>query len=788
MLFHIDPLRLWVHKVLPVVYDDSLSYYEVLAKVTKKLNEVIDLTEEQNQYIEEFSTNLTNAINNWEDGMEREWSSYKSGLNDEWGAFQRNTEQYIENWKNMAENDIEDAIAAGINQFVSYFSGLTQTAVDAAEEAMRAAETAAQDAVDAVMPTLESEFDERYAWKTAVGSPLVATTAAGMTDTTKVYVYVGSETGYVSGDWYYYDGTAWQDGGVYNSAAVVTDTTLSEAGVPADAKATGDEINRINNKITNVENLAPNIANGDFIWVTGGTWSGGTGAQLSWDTSSTRRNRYNTRPVVLLGDNVYTLAVNEGYHISYRKVDDDNTVVTDSGWITTSLRFTADASYHYAITGGKADDSACTEEEFNSNVFVYRETKLSLVDSQLNDINTNLYTINNLEGIDITESIEFVKGKQWTGDSGDPLGSATTSTYKNRISNATPTDFGSSQYRVTVAEGFRISYRTVDENNIVVADSGWKTTDFILDANPAYTYALSGGKTDNTTTSVTEFATNIRFIKYTPLTALNGEVKSKNNTVDFVSAVANVKAVNHRGYNTVAPENTIPAFKLSRKMGFKYIETDVRFTSDNVPVLLHDATINRTARNADGSALDSTVSIANITYEEALTYDFGIWKSLEYAGTRIPTLAELMKLCRDNGLTPRVELNVLTVANAITMFNVINSYGMARKVEYNCNNIEVAQKFLELEPQATIVYGMNSYSEATVNSLASLKTNFNTIIINMLTSGLSTACIEKCKETRIELETWNVNDVAVIRNLDPFVSGVTSDSLNASMILYEDTL
>ena len=40
-----------------------------------------------------------------------------------------------------------------------------------------------------------------------------------MTDQTKVYVYVGSESGMSSGHWYYYNGTAWADGGVYNSIA-----------------------------------------------------------------------------------------------------------------------------------------------------------------------------------------------------------------------------------------------------------------------------------------------------------------------------------------------------------------------------------------------------------------------------------------------------------------------------------------------------------------------------------------------------------------------------------------
>ena len=80
----------------------------------------------------------------------------------------------------------------------------------------------------------------------AVGTPLVASTAAQMVDTSKIYVYTGSETGYTAGNWYYWDGSDWVSGGVYNSTAFTTDTTLTVAGAAADAKATGDKITEFN--------------------------------------------------------------------------------------------------------------------------------------------------------------------------------------------------------------------------------------------------------------------------------------------------------------------------------------------------------------------------------------------------------------------------------------------------------------------------------------------------------------------------------------------------------------
>lgn len=99
------------------------------------------------------------------------------------------------------------------------------------------------------------------------GAPQKAATASAMTDTSKVYVYTGSESGYNNGDWYYYDETleAWTSGGVYNSQGIETDKTLLVEGAPADAKATGDVVGDLETQVNTVVGNSDDITSTDTI-------------------------------------------------------------------------------------------------------------------------------------------------------------------------------------------------------------------------------------------------------------------------------------------------------------------------------------------------------------------------------------------------------------------------------------------------------------------------------------------------------------------------------------------
>ena len=107
--------------------------------------------------------------------------------------------------------------------------------------------------LNGIANTAQTKLNEVNQKMITFGSPLVASTSSAMTDKNRVYVYTGSQSGYVNGNWYYWNGSAWTSGGPYNASAAATDKTLTVTDMAADAKVTGDEITALKEDLTELE-------------------------------------------------------------------------------------------------------------------------------------------------------------------------------------------------------------------------------------------------------------------------------------------------------------------------------------------------------------------------------------------------------------------------------------------------------------------------------------------------------------------------------------------------------
>ena len=119
--------------------------------------------------------------------------------------------QHIVDQFNAIDENAEAAATSEANA-LSYKNAADESATNAAGSANIA--TAIKNAIDAIY-----------------GYPFTAATVSAMTDTSKIYVYTGSESGYTAGNWYYYNGSAWVSGGTFNSTSATTLAEMSLFGI-----------------------------------------------------------------------------------------------------------------------------------------------------------------------------------------------------------------------------------------------------------------------------------------------------------------------------------------------------------------------------------------------------------------------------------------------------------------------------------------------------------------------------------------------------------------------------
>lgn len=260
-------------------------------------------------------------------------------------------------------------------------------------------------------------------------------------------------------------------------------------------------------------------------------------------------------------------------------------------------------------------------------------------------------------------------------------------------------------------------------------------------------------------------------------------VYDKDGVVVDVGYDATVISVNHRGYSTVAPENTLPAYILSKKMGFNYAETDISFTSDGVPVLLHDSTIDRTS-NGSGN-------IGSLTFEQVRQYDFGSWMSQEYAGTKIPSFEEFLQLCKSIMLHPYIELKsngAYTQAQINQIVDMVASHGMRGKVTYISFNSTFIGYVKNRDPSARLGLLSNAYASGDETTCENLKTGTNSVFYDTYYNALTQAVCDTFRANNTPIEVWTVNSPIVMRSLNPYVSGITSDYLIGGKVLYDSAM
>lgn len=114
--------------------------------------------------------------------------------------------------------------------------------------------------------------------------------------------------------------------------------------------------------------------------------------------------------------------------------------------------------------------------------------------------------------------------------------------------------------------------------------------------------------------------------------------------------VDRVLVIGHRGSSAAYPENTVPSFQAALDATADFIELDYHHSSDGVPIVIHDGTLDRTT-DAIARWGGKEIPVSSKSLAELLSLDAGAWKAKRFQGTKLPTLEEALDLIQSGSTT-----------------------------------------------------------------------------------------------------------------------------------------
>lgn len=149
------------------------------------------------------------------------------------------------------------------------------------------------------------------------------------------------------------------------------------------------------------------------------------------------------------------------------------------------------------------------------------------------------------------------------------------------------------------------------------------------------------------------------------------------------------RIIAHRGASAIAPENTVPAFRLAAEAGAEMIETDAHLTRDGEIVLIHDADLGRTT--------NCTGIVGDLCSGEIMACDTGYWFApngdthhpFRGLGLGVPSLRDLFTTL--DAVNPTIEVNV-EIKNAPDTFGYDPNHHLAARLVRLAREMEVTDR------------------------------------------------------------------------------------------------
>ena len=226
------------------------------------------------------------------------------------------------------------------------------------------------------------------------------------------------------------------------------------------------------------------------------------------------------------------------------------------------------------------------------------------------------------------------------------------------------------------------------------------------------------------------------------------------------------KLIGHRGVKDLCPENTIESIAKAFDIGLSFVEIDVKISKDNVPILLHDDTLDRTT-NGSGLAID-------YNYVDIKKLDAGKFFYKKNTNIFVPKLEDILSLCNNNNGNLNIELKPNKNFEKESTYQIYNLTKNIHQIDIFFSSFDIISilEISKLYPQSNRSFLLDDFNKNNIDDLINISINNDLKICGLNLNLVTTDIIKKIKETNILITIYSDKNINLSTANNLFSLGV----------------
>ena len=228
------------------------------------------------------------------------------------------------------------------------------------------------------------------------------------------------------------------------------------------------------------------------------------------------------------------------------------------------------------------------------------------------------------------------------------------------------------------------------------------------------------------------------------------------------------KLIGHRGVKNLKPENTIESITTAFDLGLECVEIDVKVSKDNIPLLLHDDTLDRTT---NGSGL-----VCDFTFDQINQLDAGYFFYNSKTDIKVPNLSSVLDLIKRKQkylnieLKPNKNLEKLNVKKTLQAINTI-SYN---RIFFSSFDLASCIFLKEKAPHLQCGFLNDDFIKFNIDETIDICKKYNFCSCGINLNFFSNSVVNKFIENQIQVTVYADNNISEVQAQNLWNHKVTS--------------